>query len=164
MKIAYYVLGVLSPVIYVSPWFQNLPLCFRAYLPGVVMLLLHRKDHRLLPFYALYSAILIDSLVSPAIGAFVILNGFIYLILHFSDRFLPKPSPFALGFMALILGYGLELVLLISYITLGWAVHPMEGNLFLAIPFGTALFTWIIGHFVLNREDDYCVIRRDDHA
>lgn len=164
MKIAYYVVAILSPVLYVSPWFQNLPLCFRAYLPAVVMLLLYRKGHRLLLVYALYSAVLMDSLVSPAIGAFVILNGFILLLLHYSDRLLPKPSPFTLGLMAMILGYGLELVILIAYITLGWGVHPMERNLFLAIPFATALFTWIIGHFALDLEDDYSVIRRDDHA
>lgn len=164
MKIVYYVFAILSPIIYVSPWFQNLPLCLRAYLPGVVMLLLFRKGHRLLPVYALYSAILLDSLVAPAIGAFVILHGVVYLALYFSKKILPKPSPFVLGMMALIFSYGLELVLLVAYITLGWEVHSMDGNLFFAIPFATAIFTWAIGHFALQSEDDYSVMGRDDHA
>ncbi|MDD7363680.1 MAG: hypothetical protein SPI65_00630 [Peptoniphilus sp.] len=162
MKILFYLLTLLSPVIYVSPWFQSLPPVFRGYLPAVAIVLLFKRKRTWSIVFAAISALLMDTLVSPGIGAYVILHALIIASLYLCAMWMPKPSAVGLSITCLVLGCILELLFFILLTILGWDVQRLKWDLFFLIPLSTAIYTWIVGHIVLKPMDDYTAFGRDN--
>lgn len=161
MKKPAYLLALFTPLIYVSPWFQNLLLPFRAYLPAVAMIVLLRKNPKWGFAIGIFSALIMDALVAPGIGAYGIFHALMIVCYYVAIRWIPKPSATTLAIMTLVLGYGLEILVFIVLITLGWPIHRLTFDLFLLLPFATAWVMWIVASEVLNPMDDYTIFRRD---
>lgn len=155
MKLLLYVLIFLAPFLYPSMLFQGLPLLLRGYLPFAVAAALFIRSRPLAWGAGIFSAILLDVLLAPAPGIFLLFHALFLGSLYITRGLFFQPSPVGMGVFVAADMLVLEIVYFLLLLILGWKVPSMPANVYVMMPLSTAVYTAVFATGAADAQRGY---------